>query len=520
LALIPAPARQRPTGSGFALAAESTISAPPELTAVAELFATQLAADGGPRLHPSRRGAITVRLVDTLPGAEELPVAIGVSPAHRDPADERYALGIDGAGIVVRATAPEGVHRGLTSLRQIVAAARRGPHSARLLAGREIVDGPRVAWRGLSLDVVRCFFRPDEVRTIIDMLALYKYNVLHLHLSDNEGWRLEIPGYPELTDGSDPRAYYTRAEFGELVEYASARFITVVPELDLPGHAAAVLRVYPQLGVDDDAGHFRAAYLDPERSSARRFRNDVLSELIALTPGPYVHLGGDEAFGMPDELYAGFVSASLDLVRGRGKSAIGWQEVSRAGVRPGDLTQQWVDFVDALPSGPDGAGAILPSEVPSAVVEFFAKATGDLRRALDKGARVVLSPTRVAYFDAPHAGSPTEPAQEDLCQRLGLRHYPPTSLATSYDWEPTTVVRGITEADLAGVEAAIWCETVEDLADLQFLVTARLPGFAERGWSPRGTGTWEEYRKRLAAQAPLWRRHGWTYFTSPIVDWA
>ena len=212
----------------------------------------------------------------------------------------------------VWAATPEGVFRGLTSLRQLIAAGVSDGVATLLVI--EVVDGPRHAWRGLSFDVVRTFHGPETVRRVIDLLAVHKLNVLHVHLTDDQGWRIEVPSRPALTEvgstgaiGDRPGGFYTVAEMAELVKYAADRFITIVPEIDMPGHTGAIFRSYPELAPTkgfsgDIAPGLAVGTLDPGRPETWEFVGDVLDDIIPQFPNTaYIHVGGDEAFGMPVE---------------------------------------------------------------------------------------------------------------------------------------------------------------------------------------------------------------------------
>jgi hexosaminidase len=224
--------------------------------------------------------------------------------------DERHTLTITTDGVEVSGPTPEAVYRGLTSLRQLISA------TGAVLPVVTVIDGPRFAWRGLSLDVVRTFHAPDEVRRIIDMLALYKLNVLHLHLTDDQGWRVEVPSRPELTDiaakgalGDRPGWYYTRSELAELVAYAADRFVTVVPEIDMPGHTTSVFTAYPQLAPEQtrtvDLGNGASLQLSTLQPGARRGSGSGLSagrgraiSGLPRSPGPRT-ADGDLEQGVP-----------------------------------------------------------------------------------------------------------------------------------------------------------------------------------------------------------------------------
>jgi hexosaminidase len=452
-----------------------------------------------------------------------------LSPGSRA-ASGVHRLLIDGDGVQVRADQEEGLYRGLTSVVQLAGVG--GPS----LPHVEVNDRARFGWRGLSLDVVRCFIPIEEVKRVIDLLALYKFSVLHLHLTDNEGWRIEIRSRPRLTAATAQseaggRTYYTQEEYTDLVRYARQRFITVVPEIDLPGHAGAVLRAYPQLGAGEVSleSPIPIANVDGSSEATWTFVEDVLRELAAVTPGPYLHIGGDEAFGMDDEAHARFVSRVARAVQSLGKTAVGWQEASRGDVGPDQILQHWIDFTSSNPdedsageeAGSGAAGALrLPPEVLEMLRENFGKSAGDLERIADKGARLLLSPAKHAYLDRPHAESSRNERQELVRGRLGLPVYPPTPLSDYLEWNPLDIAHSIAPDRVLGVEAAVWGETVTGVEDLEVLLLPRLPAIAEVAWSPAESQGWPEYRARLARHALLWSRRAWNWYEADSVDWA
>ena len=453
-------------------------------------------------------------------------VPAGISPTG-ELVDERSHVTIGDGRVTVLAPSIAGVRHGLTTLRQLVATAPR-PNGEVVLAPVEIFDAPRIAWRGLSLDVVRCFVPLDEVRRIVDLLERYKLNVLHLHLSDDQGWRLEIPGRPELTAIGGARAakgrpggWYSLDEFGALCRYAAERGVTIVPEIDMPGHSAAAIRSVPGLAANG------GSLLLPDHPGVLDFAREVVHALASAAPGPYVHVGGDEAFGMDHGAYARFVDEVRRMVAATGKRMVAWQETARSEIGPDDVVQHWMRFDPALEAAIDAgdfgaAGlppeAVVPRERLDAVVDMFRTGRRDLGRALARGARVILSPADRLYLDRPYAEPATDPAHEALRSRVGLQVYAPATAEESYDWEPADALPGALDR-VAGVEAAVWCETVESMEDLEFLLLPRLPGVAERAWSPAG-GAWADYRERLGRQSVWWRRDGWTWCSSSLVDWA
>ncbi|HMQ24764.1 MAG TPA: family 20 glycosylhydrolase [Acidimicrobiales bacterium] len=504
-------------GAGrFVLGPATVLSvAVPALLPVAERLRADLATYAGVTV-----AAPVVEPV-AAPGSVRLEVGAPVGPARptrglrADGADldvERHEVVVTEAGVRVVGVTEEAVFRGGTTLLHLVASGG-GPVPCLRLA-----DAPELAWRGLSLDVVRWFVPVAEVERVIDVLALHKLNVLHLHLTDNEGWRLEIEGWPSLTAGND--GAYTQDELRHLVRYAAERFVTVVPEVDLPGHTAAVLAAHPELGVVRPVERdvpLQVAHLDPDRPEVWAFVEDVLGQLAALSPSPFLHLGGDEAFGMDPAAYTRFVDQAIGVARELGKRVVGWQETCRAGVGPGEVVQHWIDL-EALAGGGGGGGG-LPPEVMDLLAAHFGEALGDLDRIADKGAQLLLSPTTTFYLDQPHGDPSVDPVQDAERSRLGLPFYGPRTLEQLLDRDLAAALGAVPPERLVGVEAALWCETVESADDLELLLLPRLAGVAELGWNPSTPAPWADHRRRLAALAPLWDRARWSWWRSASVDW-
>jgi hexosaminidase len=352
------------------------------------------------------------------------------------------------------------------------------------------VDQPRFAWRGAMLDVSRHFLGVESVKRYIDLISLHKLNRLHLHLSDDQGWRIEIRSWPKLTEhggstqvGGGAGGYYTQEEYADLVRYAEERYVTIVPEIDMPGHTNAALASYPELNCD---GVARPLYtgirvgfsaLCVGSDITYTFVDDVVREIAALTPGAYFHIGGDEVETLSDEEYQRFVQRVEGIVRSHGKRMIGWGEVAQAELDPSSIVQHW--------------------RRDSAHV------------AARRGSKVILSPATRVYLDMQYDGA-TVP---------GLRWAGLSDVRNAYDWEPATLLAGVPESAILGVEAPLWSETLVKMQDFEFMAFPRLAGVAEIGWSPVAARDWEEYRHRLGAQAPRWAALGMNFYRAPEVPW-
>jgi len=259
--------------------------------------------------------------------------------------------------------------------------------------------------------------------------------------------------------------------------------------------------------------------LDPDDEVTMQGVQQVLNELAAITPGSYLHIGGDETFGMDNDKYVRFIDRVRDMVKATGKKLVGWQEASRANIGTGDLIQNWVNFnMDQMMGEGSALQSALPSEFSQIMVQMFAEAPKDVERALGKGAKIIVSPSSYVYFDNPHkeVGDSTQEADR---ARLGMQFYAGLTLETAMQWMPSTYNSLLNDENIAGVEAAIWCETIEKFPDLLFMIMPRLSGVAEKGWSPAKPTDWTDYRARLATQSPLWQQFGWNFFRSSLVDW-
>lgn len=412
------------------------------------------------------------------------------------PAGEGYQLAVDARQVRLTAATPAGLFYGVQTIRQLLPAASEyeavlfsKPRPATIPV-LEIDDAPRYPWRGAMLDVARHFFSVDDVKRYIDLIALHKMNRLHLHLADDQGWRIEIKKWPDLTVkgatsevGGGPGGFYTQAHYADIVSYAADRFITVVPEIDMPGHTNAALVSYAELNCNGQAAKVFTgtevgfSALCVEKGVTYRFIDDVVSEIAAITPGPYFHMGGDEVKTLTPAQYNTFVERVQTIVHAHGKEMIGWDEIAAVKLAPTSIVQHW---------RPDAA-------------------TPELARA----PKLILSPANRTYLDMKYHADTA----------LGLSWAGLIPLKTAYDWDPDALVPGAPAAAILGVEAPLWSETAATMRDVEFLAFPRLAAIAEIAWSAQTTRDWESFRARLGAQAPRWTAMGINFYRAPEIAW-
>jgi hexosaminidase len=474
------------TGDAFVLTDSASIvvdSGNAEVLGTAEQLASLLRPSTGfavpiSRTGASVRGAIVLRLsADTALGPEG------------------YQLLVWRDSVRVTANAPAGLFHGVQTLRQLLPPQIESHMALSAMAWMvpavTITDWPRYSWRGAMLDVARHFFTVREIKQYVDLLALYKMNVLHLHLADDQGWRIEIKSRPKLAAagsvtqvGGGPGGYFTQDEYAEIVRYAQERYVTIVPEIDMPGHTNAALVGYPELSCSvrrpapyagTEVG-FSTLCANKEETYA--FVDDVVREIAALTPGRYFHMGGDENPILSKEEYTKFVERTQDIVARHGKHMVGWEEIARARLRPTTLAQAWA--TDSVAAG-----------------------------AIRYGAKVILSPGKRTYLDMKY----------DETTELGLKWAGLIEVRDAYDWDPATYMKGVTEANIIGVEAAIWTETLRNITAVEYLAMPRLPALAEVAWTPQRARNWDDFRRRLATHAPRWNFLGVNYYRSPQIPW-
>jgi hexosaminidase len=488
--IIPMPVSITSTGSTFLLTTATDIYVNP---GTAELIGIgQYLAD---KLNPSTGYGIQV-LPTTSPPANG---NIYLTTVGGDPTlgDEGYQLTVTSNLVTLAAYQPAGLFRGIQTVRQMLPAAIENstvqPVTWPMLTGT-IRDYPRFVWRGSMLDVARHFFSVADVKRYIDLMAYYKLNVFHLHLADDQGWRIMINSWPNLAlygggtqvGGTCNNCYYTQAEYSDIVTYAQSRYITVVPEIDMPGHTNAALASYAELNCNGVAParytgtNVGFSSLCISKPITYTFVDDVIRELSALTPGTYIHVGGDEASSTTTADYVSFVSQVQTIVQAHGKQMIGWEEVAQINsLSTTSVAQHWNTTDSFAPT------------------------------AVQKGAKVLMSPANKAYLD--------------------MKYYRRTSLGqtwaglintqTGYAWDPATIVSGVPSSSVLGVEAPLWTETIVTRSDMDYMAYPRLPGYAELGWSPVSGRNWSEYKVRLGSHGPRLTAMGVNFYRDTVVPW-
>lgn len=465
-----------------------------QLDSTTALVIDARAAEVGRMLRAQLQPATGFRLTNESVIAKNS-IVLRLDDSRASDGEEGYRLVVtpDSVHLVARTLA--GLYRGTQTLRQLLPFGIEAENSAIKMGewripSVAIEDRPRFGWRGTMLDVSRHFFTVDEVKQHIDLLALYKINVLHLHLADDQGWRIEIKSRPQLVAqgsgmqvGGGPGGFYTQAEFSDIVAYAAARYITIVPEIDMPAHSNAMLISHPELscGRVPPAPYTGIAVgfsaLCPDSAGTWTLVDDVVREISALTPGPYFHIGGDEVETLNREQYTRFVERAQEIVHRHGKRMIGWEEIWQARLQPTTLVQQW--------------------------------RSDSARNALTQGVKLIMSPGKKAYIDMKY----------EFTTELGLRWAGLIPLDTAYNWDPANYIVGVGESSIVGLEAPLWAETIRNITAAHYLAMPRIPAYAEIGWTPQAMRSWSDFRERIAAHAPRWRLLGINYHRDPSVRW-
>jgi len=499
-AIIPQPIRMEPGDGTFTLQPDTILVAPAAAAEVAELLAQWLRTPSGYALP-----------IHTRPAGTASAITLELDSALQPLGPEGYRLEVGAAGVALRAPAPAGLFYAAQSLRQLFPAAifaqqvvAGTPWQA---AGVRIEDAPRFGWRGAMLDVSRHFMPVAQVERFIDLLALHKLNVFHWHLTDDQGWRIEIRKYPRLTeigawrsetllgrmrrdrtelsyDGVPHGGFYTQAEIRQVVEYARRRQVRVLPEIEVPGHALAAIAAYPQLGcagpqeVGRDWGIYTYDVFNPFEETFH-FLDDVIGEVTELFPGEFIHVGGDEVLkqawqenpavqarkqqlGLQDEheLQSYFIRRMEAMLQARGRRLVGWDEILEGGLAPNATVMSWRGE----------AGGIAAAQA---------------------GHDVVMAPNTYTYFDYyQSANKEAEP--------LAIGGWLP--LSRVYPYNPVPAELNPEQArHVLGTQFQIWTEYLPDLAAVEYMAFPRACALAEAAWCPQEPKNWEDFTTRLSA---------------------
>jgi hexosaminidase len=505
LQIVPLPLSVELLPGSFRITPETRVAAPradAQLRFTAEFLRDALKAPLG----------YSLRVVE--PGAKPGKNTILLTVVRNDElGPEGYVLRVTPSVVTVEAGGTAGAFYGAQTILQMLPAAVYGRTKARVrtwtLPCVLLRDRPRYPWRGMHMDVSRHFFSKATVKKFIDGLAMHKMNTFHWHLCDDQGWRIEIQKYPRLTQVSAWRAdreplnwnvrqeqkpgepatyggFYTQDDIREVVEYAAKRSITVVPEIEMPAHASAVLAAYPEFSCTGGPFTVPTGSLWPIKDiycagndQVFAFLEDVLTEVIPLFPGPYIHIGGDEAdktewkrcpkcqaritaekLKDEAELQSFFVKRIERFLTAKGKRLIGWDEILEGGLPPSATVQSWRGI----------AGGI---------------------EAARSGHDVVMSPTSHCYLDYYQGDWRTEP--------VAIGGYVPLSKVYSYEPTPDS----LTESEakhILGTQGNLWAEFIPDQEKLEYMAYPRIAAIAEAGWTAKSLRNWDDFARRMETQ--------------------
>ncbi len=512
IAIIPQPVSLEKKGGSFELNSYSVIEIAEkntDLQMVARYLAQQLLRTTG---YPVR-----VQLPADAKDSRGTSIAISLN-RKEDPriGNEGYTLEVGSSLVILRANKAAGLFYGVQTLLQLMPKEVESTELVKknfwIIPGVKITDYPRFAWRGLMLDVSRHFFNKQEVERYIDDMVKYKYNLLHLHLTDDQGWRIEIKSYPRLTEvgawrvdktGSfntfskpepdEPRNYggfFTQQDIKDIVQYAKDRFVNILPEIDVPGHSLAALAAYPELTCTPGtyqvnsgekfmewppSGHFYGLIdntLCPANDKVYEFLDKVFGEVAALFPFEYIHMGGDETarnfweksdqikelmkrenLKNLDEVQSYFVKRVEKIIMSKGKKMIGWDEILDGGLAPNAAVMSWRGMKGGV-------------------------------EAAKLGHEVVMSPTNFVYIDYMQGDVSTEPPV-----------YASLRMKKSYEFEP--LPEGVNEKLIKGGQANLWTEQIYNLRQAQYMTWPRGMAISECLWSPKQNRNWMEFVSRV-----------------------
>jgi hexosaminidase len=501
IALVPRPARITPAAGTFTLSPTTVI--------VTDRATRELGGMLGDYLFPATGMRLVVRGTPPAGGGGGRAIVMRIDSSLARLGDEGYRLDVGPTRVAIRAYRRAGAFYALQTLRQLlppeIFRQAKVDGVSWTIRGVSIEDAPRFSWRGAHLDVARHFMPKEFVKKYIDLLALHKLNRFHWHLTDDQGWRIEIKRYPRLTevgawrketiigrpdrdstkwrfDGQPHGGFYTQDDIREIVAYAGARFVTIVPEIEMPGHSQAAIAAYPELGnTGNPLPVFTAWGVDPNilnpSDSTIVFEQNILTEVMALFPGRWIHTGGDEApkaqwvasplaqarireLGLKDEneLQSYFTHQMDAFLTAHGRSLIGWDEILEGGLAPNAVVMSWRGI----------AGGIAAAQA---------------------GHDVVMTPTGYTYFDYyQSADTTTEP--------LAIGGFLP--LDSVYAYEPVPDALTAEQArHVLGSQGQVWTEYMADPKRVEYMSFPRLCALAEVVWTPREERNLTDFRGRL-----------------------
>ena len=488
LTIIPQPSHVQQQTGVFTLSAQTCLAASEHVMAIVHYLAERLTNATG---LPLPIEALPV------PAAAKSSIIVQIDTEKAALGAEGYELSVQEHGIRIVAAAPNGIFYGCQTLLQLFPPEIERSNVVQgvewAIPCVEIVDVPRFPWRGMHLDAGRHFMPKDFVKTYIDLIARYKMNVFHWHLTDDQGWRIDIKKYPKLTEigawrtenGSRYGGFYTHDDIREVVEYAHQRCITVVPEIEMPGHALAALAAYPELSCTGGPFEVRTEWGIAEdvvcagNDRVFKFYEDVLTEVFDLFSGSYVHIGGDEcpkarwkacpkcqdrirAEGLQDEdeLQSYVITRMERFLNAHDKRLIGWDEILEGGLAPGAIVMSWRGL----------AGGIAA-----------AQAEHD----------VIMTPTTHCYLDYPQTRDPGRTPPE---------HHWYLPLETVYDFEPVPADISPEKAHhILGSQGNVWTEFMETPEQVEEMLLPRMCALAEVVWSQKEQRNWEDFTIRLSS---------------------
>jgi hexosaminidase len=445
-------------------------------------------------LISTRANATAKRAGATIPDSS---IALHIDASRTDLGSEGYELTATRAGVRIVAAQPAGLFYGVQTMRQLLPASveHQGSYQRRvIMPAAHVVDTPRYEWRGAMLDVARHFLPAPDVKRFIDLYALYKINRLHLHLADDQGFRIEIKSWPNLAAiggqtqiGGGAGGFYTQAEYADIVAYARSRYITIVPEIDMPGHSNAALVSYPDLRCNRTAPQpFTTVGGPPNticvtRDSTYTYVTDIVREILAAGGGtamtPYFHIGGDEVQGLSKTDYHAFIERVQGIVNAAGARMIGWGEIAPANISTNTIVQHWTK--------------------DSVIIHA------------NRGGKIIMSPGPHLYLDMKY----------DSLSSLGLKWAGYVSLQKTYDWDPAAEVPGANPSSILGLEAPLWAETLITRQDYEYQDFPRITAMAELAWSQPNRVSWDDYRRRIAVHGARLAALGVNFARVPGVAW-